>query len=77
MSLNIAYFLNLLILEIWIRYSDNFEKTFKQFNFQSFQKWKEYMQIGLFGAILECLGWWNLNIVFLFAGYLSVTSIAA
>jgi Na+-driven multidrug efflux pump len=26
---------------------------------------------------LECLGWWNLNIVFLFAGYLSVTSIAA
>jgi MATE family multidrug resistance protein len=34
------------------------------------------MRIGLYGAILESLGWWNLHICFLFSGYLGTDSIA-
>lgn len=34
------------------------------------------MSIGWYGALLECLSWWNLNICFMFSGYLGVSQIA-
>ena len=38
--------------------------------------WKEYLSVGIYGAILECLGWWNLHVCFLFSGYLGVREVA-
>jgi Na+-driven multidrug efflux pump len=33
--------------------------------------------LGISGALQECLGWWNLNICFLFSAYLSTDNTAA
>lgn len=35
------------------------------------------MEVGWYSAILECLGWWNLNCCTFFTGYLGVTSLAS
>lgn len=77
MAQNITYFVNLIVIEIMIRNSPDFEQTFIPIGKDAFTGWGEYMSIGLYSATLECLGWWNLNICFLFSGYLGTTEIAA
>mmetsp|Transcript_2578 Transcript_2578/g.4318 ORF Transcript_2578/g.4318 Transcript_2578/m.4318 type:complete len:348 (-) Transcript_2578:98-1141(-) len=76
LSLNLTYFSNLFILDYWISISKDFEGTWIKHDIRAFEEWGEYLRIGIYGAMLECLGWWNLNICFLFTGYLGVTQIA-
>lgn len=71
-ALNITYFLNMYILDNLIKLSPEFQKTWLRHDQRSFTEWNEYFRIGLYGAMLECLGWWNLNICFMFSGYLGV-----
>lgn len=75
-SLNITYFLNMIALDLYVRFSKEFEGTYVPHDARSLQEWPVYLRIGLFGAILECLGWWNLHICFLFSGYLGTTSVS-
>jgi len=77
MSLNLTYLLNMIILDFWISSSAEFKDTWVSIDERTYQEWPVYMRIGFYGAILECLGWWNLNICFLFSGYLGTASIAA
>jgi MATE family multidrug resistance protein len=72
-SLNLTYFINMFIIEYWVRSSHEFEDTWIKHDSRSFTEWGEYMSIGWYGAILECLSWWNLNICFMFSGYLGVS----
>lgn len=77
-AMNITYFLNFIFLEIWITSSDAFIDNWHNYHSGSgFSAWRQYFKVGWYGAILECLGWWNLNICFLFSGYLGVAQIAA
>lgn len=66
----------MLIIEYWVRSSHEFEDTWIKHDSRSFTEWREYMSIGWYGALLECLSWWNLNICFMFSGYLGVSQIA-
>lgn len=75
-SLNLTFFLNMFIIDFWISQSSDFEQTWISHDGRSFEGWGEYLSVGLYGALLECLGWWNLNICFMFSGYLGVTSTA-
>ena len=77
MALNCTYFVNLIILEILIRCSETFKDTYIPLSADSFTCWGEYLTIGIYSALLECLGWWNLNICFLFSGYLGIAETAA
>ena len=72
LSLNITYFVNLVILDVLITMSPTFAGTIIPHDQRSFSGWNEYFSIGLYGALLECLGWWNLNICFMFSGYFGV-----
>lgn len=75
-SMNITNFLNMIALDLYIRFSKEFEGTHVPHDSRSLQEWPVYLRIGLYGAILECLGWWNLHICFLFSGYLGTTSVS-
>ena len=75
-SLNITNLTNLLLLDCWMSFSGDFKETLVKYDCRSFTDWGAYMDVGIFGALLECLGWWNLDICFLFSGYLGVESIA-
>ena len=66
----------MLIIEFWVRNSHDFEETWVKHDSRSFSEWGEYLRVGIYGAILECLAWWNLNICFMFSGYLGVSQIA-
>lgn len=76
-SLNLTYFINLGILDMWISMSGQFTQTRIPYDFRALQAWKEYLGIGIYGALLECLGWWNLNICMMFSGYLGVSYVGA
>ena len=77
-ALNLTYILNLLFLNIWLSKSDDFKDTWIPFThlkddkYSATQDWPVYLRVGFYGAILECLGWWNLQICFLFSGYLGI-----
>jgi hypothetical protein len=73
--LNMTYILNMVALDLWIRFSKDFEGTVVSHDARSLQEWPVYLRIGLYGAILECLGWWNLHICFIFSGYLGTLEI--
>ena len=76
-SLNLTRIISLIILDIWMYCSDDYKDTLvRKHDKRSFTGWDEYMKVGFYGAILECLGWWNLNICFLFTGYLSKNAIS-
>lgn len=60
-----------------MRGSEAFEKTYIALDSRAFELWGEYLEIGWYGALLECLTWWNLHICFMFSGYLGVTETAA
>lgn len=74
---NITNLFNMAILQLWILTSSEFEKARVGLDMRAFDEWGEYLRIGLNGAFLECLGWWNLNICFLFSAYLETDSTAA
>jgi hypothetical protein len=74
--LNLTYFTNMIIMDHYLVNSNDFKDTYVKSDSRTYTDWKEYMRIGFFGAIQECLIWWNLNICFLFSGYLGVTQIA-
>lgn len=75
-AINITYFMNMFILDWLVAQSPQFKLTKIPHDRRSFTGWDEYFRIGLYGAMLECLGWWNLNICFMFSGYLGVRQIA-
>lgn len=76
MSLNLTYIMNSVILDVLIATSADFAHTMVSHDQRSFSGWEDYFSIGLYGALLECLGWWNLNICFMFSGYFGVRQIA-
>lgn len=75
-AINLTYFINMIILDLLIFFSPDFTQTKIPHDHRSFTEWPEYFRIGIFGALLECLSWWNLNICFMFSGYLGVREIA-
>lgn len=76
-ALNLTYFINFILLEMFIRCSSAFKNTYRSFEYKSIQMCGEYMKVGLYSGFLECLTWWNLDACFLFTGYLGVSSINA
>jgi len=66
----------MLILDMWLSRSPAFEKTWIKHDVRTWSEWPAYFKVGGYGALLECLGWWNLHICFLFTGYLGVTEVA-
>jgi len=64
------------ILDFWIAHSQDFAETLVPSDHRDMQEWPVYLRIGLYGALLECLGWWNLDVCFIFSGYLGTTQIA-
>ena len=72
MALNLTYFINLTTLEILVRSSESFKDTYISIDSRAFKGWYDYLEVGFYSAILECLTWWNLNICFMFSGYLGV-----
>jgi Na+-driven multidrug efflux pump len=77
LSLTITHYTNLIILDKWIGSREDFKETWIKHDERSKTEWGPYFKVGIFGALLECLGWWNLHICFLFSGYLGVNQIAA
>ena len=77
LALTITHFTNLFVLERFIGSREDFKETWIKNDDRSYQEWVSYFEVGWYGALLECLGWWNLHICFLFSGYLGVTQIAA
>lgn len=76
-ALSLTYFINLGLLEIFVRRSAAFAETYVTVDKQAFERWGEYLEVGWYSAVLESLSWWNLHICFLFSGYLGVNEAAA
>ena len=66
----------MLLLDFMITNRDDFKETWIKNDGRIWQEWASYFKVGIYGAGLECLGWWNLHICFLFSGYLSTEDVA-
>ena len=74
-SMNITLISNMVLLDAYISRREDFKETWLPNDSNSYKEWRAYFKVGFYGAILECLGWWNLHICFLFSGYLGIIEI--
>jgi MATE family multidrug resistance protein len=78
LAANLTYFLNFLIIDFIHLYHKAFSQT--RANLKEsfiFSNWSDYLRIGLPGACMLCFEWWAFELLAIFSGYISISSLAA
>ncbi|XP_031253258.1 protein DETOXIFICATION 14-like [Pistacia vera] len=70
LSLCLSYWLNVIILGLYIRYSSSCEKTRTFILSDIFSSIKEFLRFALPSVVMICLEWWSFEIVILLSGLL-------
>ncbi|XP_042414145.1 protein DETOXIFICATION 10-like [Zingiber officinale] len=69
-SLSISYWLNVLILILYIRYSDSFRSTRSPITKEAFKGINEFIRVAVPSALMLCLEWWSYELLILLSGLL-------
>jgi MATE family multidrug resistance protein len=77
LATNITYILNMIGLEIYIRFSKETENTRMAFDKSCLAHWNDYLRIGIPGACMVCFEWWAFEFLAIASGYISVAALAA
>ncbi|XP_015899776.2 protein DETOXIFICATION 12-like isoform X2 [Ziziphus jujuba] len=70
LAINISYWINVILLGFYIKFSSACEKTRPVFSMEVFLKIKEFFRFGIPSALMVCLEWWSYEVIILLAGLL-------
>ncbi|PON42143.1 Multi antimicrobial extrusion protein [Trema orientale] len=70
LSIGFSYWLNVLFLVIYIKYSSACEKTRVSFSIDVLLRIREFFQLGVPSAVMACLEWWSFELLILLSGFL-------
>jgi len=66
-----------IVMLLYMLYTKIYKDTWGGFTIEAFYGLWEYLKLGIPGAFMICLEWWNFEVTVLEAGYLGATSIDA
>ncbi|GAA0141972.1 transporter [Lithospermum erythrorhizon] len=69
-SMGLSFWLNAIILGLYMRYSPSCEKTRSPISIEIFGGIKEFIRFAVPSAIMVCLEWWSFELVILLSGLL-------
>ncbi|XP_042413940.1 protein DETOXIFICATION 10-like [Zingiber officinale] len=69
-SLSISYWLNVLILILYIRYSDSCRLTRSPITKEAFKGIYEFLRVAVPSTLMMCLEWWSYELLILLSGLL-------
>ncbi|KAL0378034.1 UNVERIFIED_CONTAM: protein DETOXIFICATION 14 [Sesamum radiatum] len=70
LSIGLSYWLNAIMLGLYVKYSSSCEKTRTSFSKDVLQTTREFFQFAIPSAVMNCLEWWTVEIVILCGGLL-------
>ncbi|XP_011099516.1 protein DETOXIFICATION 14-like isoform X3 [Sesamum indicum] len=70
LSIGISYWVNVILLVLYVRYSTNCKKTRSSFSKDVFVIMREFFQFAIPSAVMVCLEWWSFELVILLSGVL-------
>ncbi|KAK4393585.1 protein DETOXIFICATION 14 [Sesamum angolense] len=70
LSIGLSYWLNVIMLGLYVKYSSSCEKTRTSFSKDVFLTTREFFRFAIPSAVMNCLEWWTFEIVILCGGLL-------
>ncbi|KAL0378035.1 UNVERIFIED_CONTAM: protein DETOXIFICATION 14 [Sesamum radiatum] len=70
LSIGISYWVNVILLVLYMKYSTNCKKTRSSFSKDVFVTMREFFQFAIPSAVMVCLEWWSFELVILLSGVL-------
>ncbi|KAJ4749342.1 Protein DETOXIFICATION [Rhynchospora pubera] len=70
LSISISYWLNVVMLGLYIRYSASCEMTRSPITREAFRGINEFLRMALPSAVMICLEWWSFELLILLSGLL-------
>ncbi|XP_063936898.1 protein DETOXIFICATION 8 isoform X2 [Daucus carota subsp. sativus] len=70
LGIGLSYWLNVVLLGIYVKYASSCEKTRISFSQHVFPSIREFFRLGIPSAIMICLEWWSYELVILLSGLL-------
>ncbi|WOH10280.1 hypothetical protein DCAR_0729747 [Daucus carota subsp. sativus] len=70
LGIGLSYWLNVILLGIYVKYASSCEKTRISFSKDVFPSIREFFRLGIPSAIMICLEWWSYELVILLSGLL-------
>ncbi|KAL5573122.1 hypothetical protein UlMin_022719 [Ulmus minor] len=70
LSIGLSYWLSVILLWIYMKYSHACEKTRVSFSNDVFLSIREFFRFGLPSAVMACLEWWSFELLILLSGIL-------
>ncbi|KAJ6806122.1 protein DETOXIFICATION 12-like isoform X2 [Iris pallida] len=70
LSMSILYWLNAIILGLYIRYSESCKATRSPISKEAFRGINEFLRLALPSAVMICLEWWSFELLILLSGIL-------
>ncbi|XP_026380715.1 protein DETOXIFICATION 14-like [Papaver somniferum] len=70
LSIGVSYWLNVIFLVIYIKYSPSCEPTRASLSKEAFQGIGEFLRIAFPSAVMVCLEWWSSELLILLSGHL-------
>ncbi|CAM8983797.1 unnamed protein product [Rhodiola kirilowii] len=70
LSIGLSYWLEVIALGLYAKYSPSCEKTRAAFSMDAFRCIREFLQFGFPSAVMVCLEWWVYELLVLLAGIL-------
>ncbi|KAL0450038.1 UNVERIFIED_CONTAM: protein DETOXIFICATION 14 [Sesamum latifolium] len=70
LSIGISYWVNVILLVLYMKYSTNCKKTRSLFSKDVFVTMREFFQFAIPSAVMVCLEWWSFELVILLSGVL-------
>lgn len=68
--IGLSYWLNVILLGLYVKYSSSCEKSRVSFSKDVFPSIREFFRFGIPSAIMVCLEWWSYELVILLSGLL-------
>ncbi|XP_004299024.1 PREDICTED: MATE efflux family protein 9-like [Fragaria vesca subsp. vesca] len=70
LAIGMSYWLNVVLLVLYVKYSSTCAHTRVQISFEVFQGIGEFLRFAIPSAIMICLEWWSFELLTLLAGFL-------
>ncbi|KAI3848934.1 hypothetical protein MKW98_014468 [Papaver atlanticum] len=70
LSIGVSYWVNVIFLVIYIKYSPSCESTRASLSKEAFQGIGEFLRIAFPSAVMVCLEWWSSELLILLSGHL-------
>jgi len=74
---NVTYILNMVVTDILCCTKADVARSYAMPTMEVFNNVKDYLKVGISGALMLCFEWWAFELLAIFSGLLSVEALAA